>query len=334
MTKVEEIIKIIKEKFKVPEEKIREEIKEKLYEFSGLISEEGAAMLVARDYGIDIREIKTFTPISELVSGMRNVNVRAKVLKAFPLKEFERKDKEKGYLKVFLIADNSDYARLVFWNEFALEAEEMKIKEGNVLKIYNAKTRENIFGEIDIIVDRNTAIEFDEKDDLPSIDILNERFLKTKYKKLEGELDSIGYYEVVGVISYIFGKNFFFKICPICGNKINKSNEKYICEIHGEVNPKNSLFLRLELNTFNTNLRVVAFREIAEKIVGTKAEELEKIENLKEFLSEMLIGRIIKVKGRVRKNKLLNLLELVVNEVEEVKIENEINELIQKLNLT
>lgn len=331
MGKVEEIIKLIKERFKVPEEKIREEIKQKLFEFSGLISEEGAAILVARDYGIDIRNIKTFTPLSELVSGVRNVNVRVKVFKSFPLKEFERKNKEKGLLKVFLVADDTDYARLVFWNEYAQEAEEMKIKEGDILKIYNARTRENIFGEIDIVVDKNTTIEFDEKDDLPSIDSLIEKFTKDKYRKLEGPLNSIGYYETIGIITKVFGKNFFFKVCPICSNRVKKKEEKFICDIHGEIEPKNSLYLRLEINTFSHNFLAVAFRETAEKIVESKVDVLEKIDNLKEYLDRSLVGKILIIRGRARKNKFLNTIEFVINEVENVNLEKEIEYLFEKI---
>ena len=334
MSKVEEVVRLIKEKFKIPEERIIKEIKQKLLEFSGLISEEGAAILVARDYGIDIREIKTFTPLSELVSGMRNVNVRAKVIKVLPLKEFTKRSGEKGFLKTYIIADNSDYARLVFWDEQALEAEEMKIKEGMVLKIYNVRTKENIFGEIDILTDKNTFIEFDEKDDFLPIDELSEKFLKSKYKKLQGPLDSLGYYEVVGIISYVFGKNFFFKSCPICGNKVVNKEGTYFCDVHGEVNPKNSLYLRIEINTFDSNLRAVAFRDVAEKIVGMKSEELEKIENLKDFLTKVLVGKFIKVKGRARKNKVLNVFELIINEVENVDFKSEINELIEKVEIT
>ncbi|MEM0476063.1 MAG: hypothetical protein QW367_00275 [Candidatus Aenigmatarchaeota archaeon] len=331
MGKVEEIIKILKERFNLSEEKIRDEIKEKLYEFGGLISEEGAAMLVAREYGIDIREIKTFSFLSELVSGMRNVNVRVKVFKSLPLKEFERKDGKKGYVKIFLVGDSSDIARLVFWNEFAEEAENMKIKDGDILKIYNARTKENIFGEIDIIVDKNTYIEFDNKDDLPSIDVLLEKYSKDKYQRLESSLDSIGYYEVVGIISAIYGNSFFFKTCPICGNKVGKKEEKYFCDLHGEVEPKNSLFLRFEVNTLNGNLRAVAFREVAEKIAENKTEELEKFENLKEFLENLLLGKIVLIRGRARKNKFLNVIELVVNEVENVNIEKEVEKLIQSI---
>lgn len=331
MGKVDEIIKIIKEKLKIPEEKILEEINQKLYEFAGLISEEGAAMLVAREYGIDIREIKTFTQLCDLVGGMKNINVRVKVFKTLPLKEFERKDGTMGFLKIYYVGDNTDIARLVFWNELALESENMKISEGTILKIYNARTKENIFGEIDIIIDKNTSIEFDKEDNLPSIDEMLSKLSSSRYKRLNGLLDSIGYYEVVGIITNIFGKNFFIKICPICNNKIGKKEDKYFCDIHGEVRPKNSLFLRLEINNFSGNFRVVAFREIAEKIVGIKTDELEKIENLKEFLSELLIGKLILLKGRAKKNKVLNIFELVVNDVSDVDLDSEISSLIQKI---
>lgn len=330
MGKVEEIVKLIKEKFKVDEKQILDEIKQKVYEFSGLITEEGAAMLVAREYGINVTELKTFTNLSELVGGMKNVNVRVKVFKVIPSREFEKKDGSKGYLKVFLVGDHSDFARVVFWDELALEAEEIKIKTGDVLKIYNARTKENIFGEIDIIVNRNTTIEFDKKDDLPSVDELLDKFSKNRYERLSGNLESIGYYEVFGMISAVFGNNFFFKTCPICGNKVGKFDEKYLCDIHGEINPKNSLFLRFELNNFSGNLRVVAFKDVAEKIVGMKIEDLEKIENLKDFLIKTLIGKLLLIRGRARKNRILNILELIANEVEEGNLEKEIELLTKK----
>ncbi|MEM5843569.1 MAG: DUF2240 family protein [Candidatus Aenigmatarchaeota archaeon] len=323
MGKVEDIIRVIKEKFKVSEEKVKEEIKQKLYEFSGLISEEGAAILVAREYGIDIKELKFFTPLNELIGGMKNVNVRVKVIKNFPLKEFDRRDGTKGVIKILLVSDGTDFARLVFWDEFAKEAEEMKIKIGDVLKVYNIKTRENIFGEIDIVIDKNSNIEFDSQDNLPSLDELNEKFVKNKYKRLDGNLDSIGFFEVIGIITYLFGNNFFFKVCPICNSKVGKKDEKYFCDIHGEIEPKNALFLRFELNNFSGNLRVVSFKETAEKLIEIDKRDLEKIENLKEFLSKMLIGKMIKVRGRARKNKILNIIELIANEIDVVDLKDE-----------
>jgi replication factor A1 len=311
--KVERIVNYIHEKLKIPKEKIYEEIREKIEEFSGIITEEGAATLVAREYGIDIREIAEFLKIDELIGGMRNVNLKVKIFKIFPLKEFERKD-GKGFLRVILIGDKTGVARLTLWNEQVNIVEEMNLKEGQAIKIYNARTRENIFGDIDILLSSTSSIEITKDEDLPSLDELSS-LLRKSYERVEIRKISVGNYEISGIISNAY-KIRTFDVCPICKLKVRNVDGKSICEVHQEVQPQKALVFSFELDDFTGSIRVVVFRDLAEKFVKIDEIILLTEEERKRILKERILGKIVTVKGRVKFNKILNRYEMIANEIE------------------
>lgn len=311
--KVEKIVNYIHEKLKIPKEKIYEEIREKIEEFSGIITEEGAATLVAREYGIDIREITEFLKIDELIGGMRNVNLKVKIFKIFPLKEFERKD-GKGFLRVILIGDKTGVARLTLWNEQVNIVEEMNLKEGQAIKIYNARTRENIFGDIDVLLSSTSSIEITKDEDLPSLDELSS-LLRKSYERVEIRKISVGNYEISGIISNAY-KIRTFDVCPICKLKVRNVDGKSICEVHQEVQPQKALVFSFELDDFTGSIRVVVFRDLAEKFVKIDEIILLTEEERKRILKERILGKIVTVKGRVKFNKILNRYEMIANEIE------------------
>lgn len=312
--KVERIVNYINEKLKIPKEKLYEEIRQKIEEFSGIITEEGAAILVAREYGIDIREIAEFLKIEELIGGMKNVNLKVRIFKILPIKEFERVN-GKGYLRIILIGDKTGIARLTLWNDQIKIVEEMNLKEGQALKIYNARTRENIFGEIDILLTDTSAIEVIKDDkELPSLEEFSS-LVKKGYEKVEIRKISVGNFEINGIVSNVY-KVKTFDVCPICKSKVNNVNGKFLCEVHQEVEPQKSLVFSFELDDFSGSIRVVAFREIAEKFV--KLNEILPLteEERKKLLKERILGKVLTVKGRVKFNKILNRYEMVANEIE------------------
>jgi replication factor A1 len=312
--KVERIVNYIHEKLKIPKEKIYEEIKEKIEEFSGIITEEGAATLVAREYGIDIREIAEFLKIDELIGGMRNVNLKVKIFKIFPLKEFEKRD-GKGFLRVILIGDKTGVARLTLWNEQVNIIDELNLREGQAIKIYNARTKENIFGDVDILLSPTSSIEIIKDDEeLPSLDELAS-LLRKSYEKVEIRKISAGNYEINGIISNVY-KIRTFDICPICKFKVRSVDGRTICEVHQEVQPQKALVFSFELDDFTGSIRVVVFRDLAEKFIKLDEIILLTEEERKKILKERIMGKIVTVRGRVKFNKILSRYEMIANEIE------------------
>jgi replication factor A1 len=148
----EEILKEIVSKSGLSEQKILEKINEKYEEFSGLITKEGAAYIVARDLGIDLSalERKRRLQIKNIFPGMKNINVIGRVFKISPITEFSRQNGTIGRVCNVFIGDETGFFRLPLWNDQVGNVEDRLVQEGDVVQITNGVARENIFGDIEI----------------------------------------------------------------------------------------------------------------------------------------------------------------------------------------
>ena len=113
----EDIIgRIIAEK-RVSQEEIELKIKEKINKFTDLITKEGAAHIVANEYGVklvkefDKKDIK----INKLIPGYNNVDVTGKVVKLYGIREFNKENRQ-GKVANFLIGDESGITKVVLWD--------------------------------------------------------------------------------------------------------------------------------------------------------------------------------------------------------------------------
>ena len=116
-------------------------VEAKKAKLSGLISREGAAQIIAAELGISFEDQDL--KVSELMAGLRKVNIVGKVMRLFPIREFEKNDR-KGKVANFVLADETGSTRVVLWdvNHIAL-IEDGVIKEGDVVEIKNGSTRES-----------------------------------------------------------------------------------------------------------------------------------------------------------------------------------------------
>jgi replication factor A1 len=150
---LEEIITKIVGETGMREEEVQARIEEKQKELGGLVTPTGAAHIIAKEAGINLLEgysKEKDLKIENIISGMRSVDVAGRVMRIFPVKEFEKKDKSKGRVASLILADETGSVRVVFWDNHADILEEGKIAEGDVLRIKNAYTRENINGEAEV----------------------------------------------------------------------------------------------------------------------------------------------------------------------------------------
>ncbi|PSH02206.1 MAG: hypothetical protein BRC26_01745, partial [Nanohaloarchaea archaeon QH_8_44_6] len=92
---VEDIIAKIVEETELEEDELRENIEEKMEEFEGLVSEEGAVHLVAKEHGVQIAEQGDGElKIENVVPEMRKVHIKARVVDISDVNTFERDDDE------------------------------------------------------------------------------------------------------------------------------------------------------------------------------------------------------------------------------------------------
>jgi len=118
----------------------------------------------------------------------------------------------------------------------------------------------------------------------------------------------------------IFKGNFIFHVCSICGSKTKEVEGKMKCEEHSFTDTKPLMVFSGVVDDGDSNLRVVFFRETAEKIIEATADNIQKmdLEKRYNFISEKILGREILLSGRVKKNKVFDRIEMIVDEVKDL----------------
>lgn len=296
---VDEIIRRIKETTGLGEEFIRERIKAKREELYGLVSDEGAALIIANELGVKIsrgEEIKRLQ-IKNLVKGLRNVNVFGRVIKIFKGREFER-EKLRGKVISFLIGDETGVIRVVAWNQLA-DFVEHNLKVDDVVEITKGSVKEDALGRRELHLTRGSKLRINPPIDfkLPEAEKLKQRI---EYGVIE-KLEEGGEYKVVGTITKLLGVS-FYKICPYCEKAVKESS----CNLHGQISPSYSLVASFILDDGTGGIRVSIFGEQAEKLLGMEAKQAMSLIKGKEDLLKhfgKVIGKEIIVIGKVERRR-------------------------------
>lgn len=306
------IVGKIQEKSGLTQEQIEEKIKAKMDVLAGLISREGAAHIIANEYGVaPIEAPKGALKVKALFSGMRNIEVTARVLDVYELREFARKNGGTGKVKSCLIADETGRTRAVFWGDKTAEIE--TLKQNDILKIKDGYVKENQ-GRIEIHVgDRATIIINPPGEKVQEIPT-QLGFVRKQINQLtENDVDI----ELFGTIVQGYPPT-FFEICPQCNRRARPKDGVFVCETHGSVTPTFSCVMNTILDDGTGNIRCVFFRNQVEHLLGKPLDDVMSLKDSPDLfrpLEEDLLGRVIKVGGRASKNAMFDRLEFVVQRV-------------------
>ena len=152
-------IKEIHDKVKdqVSLEDFRARIGQKVSEHYGLLSEVGAAKLLAREMGATFKAPDVSLRIRSLVPGMQSVDVAGRVVRIYGVRSFDR---ESGSGKVcnLLMMDETGDVRVVLWGEKAEPVERNAIKRGDIVQIRSGYTRTGLSGDVEVHVGRRGRI--------------------------------------------------------------------------------------------------------------------------------------------------------------------------------
>jgi ssDNA-binding replication factor A large subunit len=303
----EQIVKLISDNSGLPVEEIERKIEARRAKLSGLISKEGAAQIIASELGISFDKQKM--KISNLLGGMKKINLTGKIIKMNRVVEYNKNGKQ-GKIGSFLLADDTSNIRVVLWdtNHISL-IEKGIIKEGDTIELSNGDIRNNElhlggFGDVKL----STAV------------IDNVQTKPVVQKKSIDKMQMNDNVSARAFIVQIFGPT-FYKVCPECNKKVSETNT---CETHGSVVPKRNAILTLILDDGTGNIRAVLFTEQVKKIASEA--ELESAESFAPKRIELL-GKEIFVEGNVRKNRLSENLEIFANEIRDIDLDSLIGEL-------
>jgi len=285
----------------VEKQELERRVEAKRAKLSGLISREGAAQIIASELGInfDDQELK----ISELVDGVRKVNVTGKILNLFPVREFSKNGRS-GKVVNLVLADDSGNIRVVLWDTRHISMiEDGRLKQEDVVEIKNGSIRnmEIHLSGFSELKKSNAVIE-----NVRTEDVVSERKIE---EALQGQK-----IKVRGLVVQMFNPR-FFNVCPECGKKAIESAEGFSCNEHGKILPKERALINFVLDDGTEAIRAVLFSEQIEKLIPE--EDLKDIAKLSTF-KEDLLGSEVFVSGNVKKNALFNNLEISVSDIERV----------------
>ena len=306
--KVEELLEELEKKSGLSREELMKRIDKKISELDNLITIVGAIYLVARELGIELPSEKRRVTISSIVPGMRRVSFIGRVFKISRIVEFGVGNK--GKVVNLFVGDVTGYVKIPLWNEQVGFIDQKKVTVGSLIQVINGFAREGIYGEVEVSLGKFGMIKVLDYEipEIPSAEELIQKF--SSFEKVKIKDIRPGNFEITGFIVKVFKTNYVY----------NSNGEKI-------------MIVPTLIDDGTGDIRVSFFRELAETLVGTSVDELEKIEEdkRKSFLEERLLGKEIIVEGRVKKNEMYDRLEMVATNIKPFNPTEESYKLVEEL---
>jgi len=304
----DDVVSKIKEKTGKSESEINDLVQSKLLQLSGLVSKEGAIHIIANELGVKVYE--NSGKIKDILPGMRSVELSGKVTQIFEIKDFVRQNGTGGKLGSFVIADETGSIRVLCWGSHADILKSLSL--GMIVKISNGLVRENR-STVEVHLNDNSKISLNPI----GVEIGDVKENKPLSKKLTELQDNDENVEVNITIVQVYDPR-FFEICPQCNSRVKNTNDQWICETHGSINPDFSYVLNLYADDGVGNARIVLFRNQAERLLNKTKEQIlsyrlapQEFETIK----NSLLGEQFKIIGRAKRNDFSNSIEFIAQMV-------------------
>lgn len=303
-----QILDKIHEKTKLANTEIEEKVKTKMEQLSGLISKEGAAHIVANELNVELfDDLGGKIKVEKIAAGIRNLELVGKVTNVFEIREFARKDGGTGKVGSFILADETGSIRVTLWND--LTEKMSSLKQDDIVKIQDAYSKENQ-GRVEVQLSGSSKLNINPEGE--SVGEVKTRQDNTRKKINElGEADTN--IEILGTIMQVFDPR-FYEVCPECNKRVKNKEGKFTCEAHNEIIPKFNYVMNAVLDDGSGSIRTVFFKNQMINLLAMTDDAILKIkDNPNEFtqLKNDLMGKVIKVIGRVNKNEMFERLEFV-----------------------
>ncbi|MHA1804300.1 MAG: DUF2240 family protein [Promethearchaeota archaeon] len=333
--KMQAYINKIIEKTGLSKKEIQERVEEKIKELKGLISDEGALFIIAKELGVDVKEenqeiMDDFEiNIADVTPNMKNLTLVGRIKEVHEPRMFSRKDGTEGTLGSFILHDETGDIRIVLWNEHVKIFEDPDFKLNSIVKIINAYVKKGLNQKSEVHVGRLGRIFLNPED----IDY-------KKYPKITQQFTPIN--EIHLSLSSISIEGKILQITPIREFTRNdgtpgKVASMYVSDDTGSIRvtfwnedtmkisdlkPGNVISLtalnprinRLDPNTIDLHATGRTTIQVKEKAIEIKKNYVENIKKIQEIKS------IISVKGVI--TSIDNLKTITLKSGEEVNLLN------------
>ncbi len=151
------------------EKEINSQINEKLMEYQGFMTKEGALYLIGKENGINIyssdpyiqNEIEKLIdyndfaiPIADVIEGMQNIVIAGRIIDIFGINRFTKKDGSLGTVASFHICDLSKCIKIVLWNEQVKDMENEFFKKDEIIQVVGGYSKKGIDDNLEVHLSR------------------------------------------------------------------------------------------------------------------------------------------------------------------------------------
>ena len=328
---VEDLIEKVVEESELSEDDLTEKIDEKMEEFEGLVSEEGAVHLVAKEHGIELaEEASEDLKIENIVPDMRKVVAKGRVLNISDMNTFERDDEEEdGKVQNLLLGDDTGTIRVTLWDEQTEIAE--NVSEGDVIEMAGCYTVEDDRGNAELRLGDSATVKM--ADDQEQFENIENEASTTEVEVSEINAEGSSY-RTKGMIMQVYTSNPFYRVDPDTGDTVREDDDgNFVTDDGDEIeDPEGRLAVSGVIDDGTENIRCVFFGEQAREMLDVD-EETEKDMDVDavEGAAEKVRGKEVEVEGRTRYNDYFGRIELLVNEMNEIEAEDEIENMLDIL---
>lgn len=325
----EKIIGKIVEETDLTEEKVEEQIEDKMEEFSGLVSEEGAIHLVAKEAGVPIAEAADQElKIKNIVPEMRKVKVKARVVNISDTNTFERDgDEEEGRVRNMTLGDETGKIRMTLWDEQTEIGD--KVDEGDAIAIAGAYTVEDNRGNAELRLGDSPQVKM--LDDEEVAEVETSSATEAPIREVSGEGNN---FEIQGMLMQVYTSNPFYRVDPETGDTVRENDDGELVTDNGKEveEPEHRLVVSAVIDDGTDNIRVVMFRDQAREVLEVSEEqEKEGDQDAIEKAAEKIKGKQLRIEGRTRYNDYFDTIEMIANRIEEVEETEEIERMLDLL---
>jgi replication factor A1 len=297
----------IKDSAKISDAELDDKIKAKIDKLSGLISKEGAAHIIANELGIKLFEQASGRlKIKNILAGMRNVEIVGRVQQVFEVREFQTETRS-GKVGSFVIGDETGTIRVVLWGSQADKLAELS--SNKVIKIQSAYVKDNK-GRKELHLGDQGVLDLNPEGEAVG-EVRKAEFSRKNIKDLAENMTDA---EILGTIVQVYDMK-FFEVCPQCGKKtLPKEAGTSICTNHGTVGSAYSYVFNTVLDDGTGNIRVAFFKRQIENLLGKPEQDIIMFKDSPDKFEKVkydLLGKQIKVAGRVNKNMMFDRIEFV-----------------------
>lgn len=302
----------IEQKSGISRAELEQRIGSKLTQLSGLVSKEGAAHIIANELGVKLLE--NSGKIKEIYSGMRSVEFFGKIQNVYPLNTFSRQDGTEGKVASCMVADETGVMRVVGWGE---QAELLgKLEPNTIIKVSGGMAKDNNRGFVEVHVNERSHVIINPQG-ITLGEVKTFQRPASVRKEIKALQDGDENVELLGTIVQVFDPR-FFEICPTCNSRARENEAGsgvFVCEKHGAVKPEYAFVMNVFLDDGTENIRCVLFRQQAERLLSKTIADLLPFRQAPEQFEPVkteLLGQIVKLVGRAKKNTFFDRLEFNV----------------------